>query len=88
MAWVSSFCELPFQDYSLRVRTVALGAPGVHLLRALQGKKHTLILSYDGELYACGCNSEGQLGTGCGEDATPMDVPKRLKLELEGALKD
>ena len=26
------------------------------------GKKHTLILSYDGELYACGCNAEGGAG--------------------------
>lgn len=54
---------------------------------AMRGKKHTLMLSYDGELYACGCNSEGQLGSGSGEDAL-MDVPARLKLELEGALKD
>ena len=53
----------------------------------MRGKKHTLMLSYDGELYACGCNSEGQLGSGSGEDAL-MDVPVRLKLELEGALKD
>eukprot|EP00439_Symbiodinium_sp_Y106_P003342 s4823_g1.t1 len=78
--WTSTFFELPFQDYTLRVRTVALG------------KKHTLILSYDGEVYSCGCNAEGQLGSeACSSetrlpvDAAPVDVPVRLKLQLEGA---
>ena len=40
------------EDYSLRVRAVALG------------RAHTHVLSYDGELYACGCNAVGQLGVG------------------------
>eukprot|EP00931_Biecheleriopsis_adriatica_P005920 TRINITY_DN107399_c0_g1_i1.p1 TRINITY_DN107399_c0_g1~~TRINITY_DN107399_c0_g1_i1.p1 ORF type:complete len:1319 (-),score=266.73 TRINITY_DN107399_c0_g1_i1:64-4020(-) len=77
--WTSSFFELPFQDYTLRVRTVALG------------RKHTLILSYDGELYACGCNAEGQLGNGetlaesKPTDAAPVDVPVRLNLGLDAA---
>ena len=41
----------------------------------LGGKKHTLILSYDGELYACGCNAEGQLGSVDGE---LYDVPVKV----------
>eukprot|EP00435_Cladocopium_sp_Y103_P004624 s2474_g1.t1 len=73
--WTSTFFELPFQDYMLRVRTVSLG------------KKHTLILSYDGELYACGCNSEGQLGSKAAQPDTtqPVDVPVRLSLQLDEA---
>ncbi|CAJ1338033.1 unnamed protein product [Effrenium voratum] len=64
--WTSTFFELPFQDYMLRVRTVALG------------KKHTLILSYDGQLYGCGCNGDSQLGSLASE---PVDVPLKLKLD-------
>lgn len=74
--WTSSFTELPFQDFSLRVRAVALGAA------------HTLILSYEGELYACGSNSEGQLGNSCASQAAletipPADVPVKLSLRSE-----
>ena len=49
------------------------------------GKKHTLILSYDGELYACGCNAEGQLGSKAAQpDVTqPVDVPVRLNLQFD-----
>lgn len=76
--WTSTFFELPFQDYMLRVRTVSLG------------KKHTLILSYHGELYACGCNAEGQLGSKAAQPDTtqPVDVPVRLSLQLDEASKD
>jgi hypothetical protein len=51
------------------------------------GKKHTLILSYDGELYACGCNAEGQLGSKAAQPDTtqPVDVPVRLSLQLDEA---
>ncbi|CAE8624063.1 unnamed protein product [Polarella glacialis] len=79
--WTSTFYELPFLDYTLRVRTIALG------------RKHTLILSYDGELYACGCNAEGQLGSGgpWGSESKPaesasIDVPVRLSLGLDPSL--
>lgn len=71
--WTSTFYELPFHDYTLRVRAVALGCA------------HTLILSYDGELYACGRNAEGQLGNAmaspsAAEPPPPVDVPTRLDL--------
>lgn len=74
--WTSTFFELPFLDYTLRVRAIALG------------RRHTLILSYDGELYSCGCNAEGQLGNGENldskpADAAPVDVPVRLNLDLD-----
>ena len=51
------------------------------------GKKHTLILSYHGELYACGCNAEGQLGSKAAQPDTtqPVDVPVRLSLQLDEA---
>lgn len=69
--WTSTFYELPFQDYTLRVRAVALGGA------------HTVILSYDGHLYTCGRNVEGQLGNGLVAPATaaptaPVDVSIRL----------
>lgn len=75
--WTSTFYELPFHDYTLRVRAVALGCA------------HTLILSYDGELYACGRNAEGQLGNACAspaaaEPAPPIDIPTRLLLNPDG----
>eukprot|EP00929_Paragymnodinium_shiwhaense_P090975 TRINITY_DN51036_c0_g1_i1.p1 TRINITY_DN51036_c0_g1~~TRINITY_DN51036_c0_g1_i1.p1 ORF type:complete len:1380 (-),score=249.71 TRINITY_DN51036_c0_g1_i1:80-4219(-) len=72
--WTSTFYEFPFHDYSLRVRAVALG------------RAHTVVLSYDGELYTCGRNAEAQLGNGMAEHspsepAVPAcDVPVRLSL--------
>lgn len=82
LQFTSTFCELPFHPFALRVRTVALGGA------------HTHILSYDGELYACGSDAAGQLGIGsCAPQDTRgapagVDVPTKVHLRPEDSDRD
>jgi len=59
------FLELPFKDYALRVRAVALG------------DQHTLLLSHAGELFGMGANDRAQI---CEPVGGIVDTPRRLQL--------
>eukprot|EP00927_Polykrikos_kofoidii_P059302 TRINITY_DN54492_c0_g1_i1.p1 TRINITY_DN54492_c0_g1~~TRINITY_DN54492_c0_g1_i1.p1 ORF type:complete len:1400 (-),score=242.58 TRINITY_DN54492_c0_g1_i1:173-4372(-) len=64
---VGIFLELPFEDYSLRVRAMALG------------EAHTLLLSSTGELFGIGANDRGQLGDSTAGSEF-HDVPLRIPM--------
>lgn len=62
------FQELP-STVNISVRSVALG------------QQHTLMLTFGGELYACGINNRGQCGTGAsGDKEQAVEVPTLVVL--------
>lgn len=72
-------CGQPIASQIYDIPTIIPKLIGINVIQAACGKHHSLFLSDEGQVYACGDNSKGQCGIG--SEKKSLEFPELLQYD-------